>query len=241
MSRPRYVASAVGSGSLLAVMCVLPAALSGQAAPSAETPAKLQGVVVVESTFEPIVDALVELLGTDFAVRTGALGHFEIPDAPLGTSWIRVTAPGLPSVREQVEVTDDGVVYLQFRMPTDVSAYLDELTVDVFRPDEAASAEAQTALDLLARKVPGVLRNSSGDVGNHDQAFRLRGYSSLVVDGEPLVVLDQVVLQGAPVMELLSRIPASDVASIQVLSGPTAAFRYPFASNGVIEVSTRKR
>jgi len=225
---------------LLATMCTAPAALVGQATSSVEGPARLQGVVVVESTFEPIPEATVSLIGTDFEVRTGPLGQFEIPDAPVGTMWVRVTAPGLPAVREQIEVTSEGVVYLQFRMPTEVSAYLNELLVDVWNPEDGVSAEAQTALDLLQRKLPGINRNSSGDVGNHDQAIRLRGYSSLVLSGDPLIVLDDVAMTGAPPLELLSRIPASDIATIEILSGPTAAFRYPFASNGVIRVRTKK-
>jgi iron complex outermembrane receptor protein len=227
-------------GALLAAMFVIPTALLAQAPIALESDARLQGVVVLESTFEPIVDAIVSLVGTDIETRTGPLGQFAIADAPLGTNWIRITAPGLPSVREQIEVTEDGIVFLQFRMPTDVFAYLDDVLVEAWRPGEVATSEAQTALDLLQRKVPGISRNSSGDVGNHDQALRLRGFSSLTADGEPLVVLDDVVLRGAPALELLSQIPAGDVESIEILSGPTAAFRYPFASNGVIRVRTRK-
>jgi predicted PurR-regulated permease PerM len=36
-------------------------------------------------------------------------------------------------------------------------------------------------------------------------------------------------------------IPASDVERIDVLRGPSAAFRYPYAANGVIQIKTRRR
>ena len=146
----------------------------------------------------------------------------------------------LPSVREQVEIKEDGVVFLQFRMPDDVTALLDEILVDVPRPDARRGSDSQTALDLLAEKIPGVARHASGDIGDHDSAVRLRGFTSLTQDGEPLVVIDNVAVRSELASEVLNRIPAGDVASIQVLRGPTAAFRYPFAANGVILVMTRK-
>ena len=40
--------------------------------------------------------------------------------------------------------------------------------------------------------------------------------------------------------DVLSQIPASDVEDIEVLRGPTAAFLYPFAANGVVEVRTKR-
>lgn len=206
----------------------------------AEPPAKLQGVVVLESTFEPIPDAVVTIMGTDIETRTGQWGDFAIPGAPEGTMWVRVAAPGLPSVREQVEIVEGGVVFLQFRMPEDVTAILDEMLVDVWTPDEP-TAEAASALDLVAAKVPSITMRIPGDVGDNDQGVSLRGVSTFSQNVNPLIVIDDVVARGGPPLELLSRIPAGDVASIEVLRGPIAAFRYPFASNGVIHVRTKRR
>jgi outer membrane receptor for ferrienterochelin and colicin len=42
-------------------------------------------------------------------------------------------------------------------------------------------------------------------------------------------------------LDLLRMIPATDVADISVLRGPAAAFLYPYAANGVISVTTKKR
>jgi len=239
MERALSAVPPVASIALLAVLCSVPAALTAQQ-PSTSRPARVQGVVVHEATFEPIQDAVVTLVGTDIETRTGPLGQFEIADAPEGTAWVRVTAPGLPGVREQVEVMEDGVVFLQFRMPENVSAVLDEVLVDVVSPSEAR-ADAKTALDLLALKLPSITGTMSGDLGSHDAPLRLRGYSTLSQDGDPLIVVDDVAVSGDFPLETLSRIPASDVASIELLKGPSAAFRYPFAANGVILVRTRKR
>jgi len=224
-------------GLLTTLACLAPAFAQAQATDAA--PARVQGVVVHEATFQPIADAVVTLVGTDVETRTGSLGQFAIADAPLGTTWVRVTVAGLPSVREQVEVTADGVVFLQFRMPEDVSAVLQEVMVDVWDPD-AASAEAVTAMDLLAMKIPSVSLRSPGDVGDNNQAVRLRGFSSITQNGNPLIVIDDVAQTGDSPLTLLDHIPASDVESIEVLRGPVAAFRYPFAANGVIHVRTKK-
>jgi len=237
MSRaPSFITGLLGLGLGLA-MILTPDLVAAQQA-ATEPPARLQGVVVRESTFEAIEGALVEVVGTDFKTRTGQMGQFTLPDAPLGTSWVRVTVEGLPSVREQVEIREEGVVFLQFRMPEDVFALLEEIQVDVRNPAETGSAT--NALQMLAQKVPSVASHASGDLGDYDVAIRLRGFNSFLGSGDPLIVIDGAITQSQTAFETLSRIPATDVASIEVLRGPAAAFRYPFAANGVIQVRTRK-
>lgn len=225
---------------LLAAALAVPTAALAQDRVADQDLARLQGVVVLESTYEPIEDASVAVMGTDIETRTGSLGQFAIRDVSEGTIWVRVTVPGLPSVREQVELGPEGIVFLQFRMPENVSAVLDEVLIDVWNPDVATS-EARSALDLVAAKVPSIGMRISGDVGDNDAAVRLRGFSSLTQNGDPLIVIDDVVARGAPPLEILSHIPAADVEGIEILRGPIAAFRYPFAANGVIHVRTKKR
>jgi outer membrane receptor protein involved in Fe transport len=234
MSRAPSVTGLLGLG--LALLLTPGPALAQQ--PAAKPPAKLQGVVVRESTFEAIEGALVEVVGTDFKTQTGAMGQFTLPDAPLGTSWVRVTVEGLPSVREQVEIKEEGIVFLQFRMPEDVFALLDEIQVDVRRP--TGTGNATNALQMLAEKVPSVASHASGDLGDYDVAIRLRGFNSFTNSADPLIVIDGARVQGPTAFETLSRIPSTDVESIEVLRGPAAAFRYPFAADGVIIVTTRK-
>lgn len=228
-----------GALGLLIVALPLVALASPAQAQTPEQPARLQGVVVLESTFEPIADAVVTVIGTDIEAHTGPLGQFSIAEVPDGTAWVRVTAPGFPSVREQVDLSGDGVVFLQFRMPEDVQAILDDVLVDVWGP-RLTNADAQSALDLLAAKMPGINMVTPGDVGNTDGTLRLRGQNTLTQNGNPLIVIDNVVTRGSPPLEVLSRIPASDVASIEVLRGPAAAFLYPYAADGVIAIKTKK-
>lgn len=223
----------------VAIFGLAAGAAQAQVEQAREQPARIQGVVVMESTFEPVPDAVVTVVGTDIEARTGSLGEFALQDVPEGTAWVRVTVPGLPSVREQVDVSADGVVFLQFRMPKDVFAVLDDVNVEVWgrRP---ATAEAASALDLVAAKVPSISSITSADIGDRSAAVHLRGVSTLTQSGDPLIVVDDVLIRGTPPLELLSRIPASSVESVEILRGPAAAFRYPFAANGVISIKTKK-
>jgi outer membrane receptor protein involved in Fe transport len=226
---------------LLGASLVAPMFLLAQEPAPDERSARLQGVVMVETTSEAIIGATVTVVGTEVETVTGPLGLFAIAGAPLGTQWVRVAAVGFPAVREMVEITENGIVFMQFRMPDDLSAVLDEVVVQVIDPD-VASVEAGTALDLLAIQIPGIVAGTSGFVGSNRAFVRLRGVSSLTQDGDPIIVLDDVALTGdRPPLEILSEIPAADVEKIEVLRGPTAAFLYPFASNGVIRIKTRRR
>ena len=199
--------------------------------------APLQGIVVHESTGQPIESATVTVLGTDIETQTGRYGDFAFPDLHFGLMSVRVTAPGHPSVTQAVDVTDDGIVFLQFRLPS-VSAVLSELLVGVSRDEPMASL--LTAADLLAIEVPSA-RVRSGNVGKTDYAIRLReSATSFTQSVEPLVYVDGVMISGlGQAFEALSQISASDVEDIKVLRGPAAAFLYPMAANGVVLVKTR--
>ena len=151
---------------------------------------------------------------------------------------LRVTAPGYISVVQEVEVKGDAIVFVQFRLPS-VSAVLSELLVGV-QGDEPTGT-ALTAADLLAMEVPSA-RVTSGAIGRTDYAFRLRAAaSSLTLRGEPIILLDGVMISqaGETALDALSQIPASEVLEIEVLRGAAASARYPLAANGVVLVKTR--
>ena len=222
-------------------------ALAAAQQPGARNQAPLQGVVVDELTFQPVEAAAVSVVDTDLQTQTGNYGGFAFPDTPLGLVWVRVTAPGHPSVMQRVEVKSDGIVFLRFILPS-VAAVLSELLVSVPGNEStaqlASSAGQLSAADLLAFKVPST-RVTDGDPGNAHYAVRLRASATTFQSGasEALVVIDGVAISGRQgrAMEALRQIKASDVEDLKVLRGPAAAFLYPFAANGVVVVTTRGR
>ena len=129
MSHPsiRPWAGALASlGLLLVSQHALPlGAAAQQPVPGARTEALLQGVVVRESTGQAVESATVSLVGTGVETQTGRYGDFAFYDVQLGIMSVRVTAPGHPSGTQQVEISDDRIVFVQFRLPS-VSAELSE-------------------------------------------------------------------------------------------------------------------
>jgi len=207
-----------------------------QLLPAAQTEDLLQGVVVYQSTGEPVKSATVSLVDTNIETLTGPYGGFSFPNAPLGFALIRVTAPGHPGVVEEVEVKSDGIVFVQFILPS-INAVLNELLVQV--PGDAPTASQLTAADLLAIQVPST-RVLGDDVGGTDYRIQLRGAASSFSLGlEPLVLIDGVMVSRlGRALDVLRQIPASNVESIKVLRGPAASVEYPMAANGVVLVTT---
>lgn len=241
MSRPsiRPCAGALAALALLLVsQYALPIdAAAQQPLPGAPTQARLQGVVVEESTGQAVEAATVELVGTEIVSQTGRYGGFAFPDARLGMMSLRVVAPGYITVVQEVEVKSDGIVFVQFRLPS-VSAVLAELLIGVRADDRPMTADALTAADLLAIEFPAA-RVNSGIVGKNDYAIRLRAAGNTFnLSSAPLVLIDGVMIGHEQALETLTQIPASDVVDIEVLTG-AAAVRYPLAANGVVLVRTR--
>jgi outer membrane receptor protein involved in Fe transport len=215
-----------------------PAAAQTQAADPPPLQPPLQGVVVDEATYQPLQSATVTIVGTDLQVTTGRWGSFAFPDAPTGQVGIHVSAPGHPSVVQHVEVTEGRVVFMRVVLPS-VAAVLAELLVKG-TPRAQTSEVARTAADLLALEVPRA-RISSGVVGKSDYQLRLRPSTTIMGNGAPLILIDGVVMSNDDsAYDALERIPASNVAEIEVLKGPAAAFLYPFAANGVVNVKTKR-
>ncbi len=215
-----------------------PRASAAQVAPPLPTQAPLQGVVVDEATYQPVDSATVIIVGTNLVVTTNRWGSFAFPDAPLGPVSLQVSAPGHPSIVEDVEVREGRVVFMQVALPS-VAAILSELFVSGASRAHA-SETARTAADLLALEVPRT-RVSSGMVGGSNYQLRLRPGNTFLGNGAPLILIDGVVMssdEGA--FDALERIPASDVAEIEILKGPATAFLYPWAANGVVNVKTKR-
>ncbi len=208
-----------------------------QTVPGAPTQARLQGVVVLESTGQAVESATVSIIGTDVETQTGQYGGFAFPDVEPGVISVRVSAVGHPSVVQEVEVRGDGIVFVQFRLPS-IAAVLSELLVGAPR-DRPVEIEL-TAADLLVAEVPST-RIITGIIGRTNYQLQLRtGGISFTENMEPLIFIDDVLMSRlGQALQTLSQIPASDVAHIEVLKGPAAAFRYPMAANGVVLVTTR--
>ncbi|WP_157207147.1 SusC/RagA family TonB-linked outer membrane protein [Mariniflexile maritimum] len=92
-------------------------------------------------------------------------------------------------------------------------------------------------LQLISGKAAGVNINQTGSEPGSSPSVRIRGISSLIGGNDPLVVVDGV--QGN--MDLLSQIPPSEIATVDILKDASATAIYGSrGAAGVIIVSTKK-
>jgi outer membrane receptor protein involved in Fe transport len=195
----------------------------------------LQGVVLDETTLQPVSGAVVGLLGTDLEAVTDAQGLFTFENPPVGLVSVRVVTPERMSLVQNFELdAGAGVAYIRFALPP-----IEVMVSQLFEPEEQLPETNLTAADLVAREVPS-LGAATGSPGYDARGVILRGVSSMQLSSEPLLFLNGVRLSGVSLIDALSQIPAEDVEEIEILRGPAAAFLYPYAANGVIHVTTRQ-
>jgi len=121
------------------------------------------------------------------------------------------------------------------------------------------AAPISSVSDLLQSRVPGLhVTTANGGMAGGDVSLRIRGVTSLTLDAEPIVIVDGVryrsnnmVADGATVREdlrgygelqnPLNMLNPNDIATIEIVKGPSASTLYgPDAANGVIVITTKR-
>lgn len=105
----------------------------------------------------------------------------------------------------------------------------------VVTEEKIRASGATTAWDAIRRTVPMVhLRESRGQPAR----LQRRGTSSLYLDDQPRVFVDEVQIRD---LKQLASMPASDIATIEVLNGLDATTRYGgISTSGAILIRTKK-
>jgi len=208
---------------------------------------------VLDARQEPLGGALVSLSGTDVRVATDDGGNFVVPNLPAGPYSVRAELDGYVAVVEQVDVPSGSAVSVRLELFA-MGAVLNELRVRVPQGDRrAGSAEGvaggheglQTAADLLAQSLPGLLVDPGNGMAGGGARVVIRGPKSITLSTHPSIYLDGVRLHaggapGARAFQVLSQIPASEVREIKVLRGPAATAMYGDSSAGVVLIETRQ-
>ena len=102
--------------------------------------------------------------------------------------------------------------------------------------DKDISSRSQRIEELLRGKVPGLVILGSGP----DLQFRLRGTNSMNADQEPLVIVDDVMIQSGNIANALAGLSSDDIKQVSVLKDVSSTSIYGMrGAGGVIIIKTK--
>src|SRR5665213_1123024 len=195
----------------------------------------------------PLANASVIVVGQKTGVSTAADGTFSI-NVPSKTAILMVSY--VVSETQRVNITDLSTVKIILQTSTQALADVVVTGYGTTRKKDLTGAVSQISskdftsgnlsnpAQLFQGKIPGVVVTVPGGDPNGASSIRLRGVTSLSGGQTPLIVVDGVPLADP---NTFSDIPASDIASIDVLKDASAAAIYGSrGSNGVLVVNTKK-
>lgn len=223
----------------------------------------LRGRVVDAEGSAPIAAAQVVIVGTRMGGVTGVGGEYRILNVPSGTHQLRVQRLGYQPSTQSVtvgtgETTADftlskAVTRLQEVVTTatgDVERKTFGNVVATVRVDSVSEIAPVTNVnELLQARTSGVQIIQGGGQTGLSSSIRIRGTSSLSLTNEPLIVVDGIRYDNAPIpgnfstqrVNRMSAINPEEIESIDVIKGPSAAALYgTAAANGVIVIKTRR-
>ena len=213
----------------------------------AQAGGSMAGTVVSVLDDEPLMGVAVTVLEGDFHAVTDEEGRFFFSDLPTGEVTMRVEFGGYSTLVERVIPTPAEVGVFQVSIAP-IWASLSEIVVNAGPPRALTSSDIivynrdnKTALELLADQVPGVGASLGQSPVHSGSRIRLRGNNSITFNSVPAIYLDgiRVRTQETSGLQILDRIPASDIAGIRVLRGPSATGQYGDGAAGVILIETR--
>jgi len=253
-----------------------------KAVSAAATDGTIVGVVIDASTKRPVVGAFVTLDESRKAIQTRNDGSFRIANVAAGTHKVVVRRLGYRVSSTPVTVEEGTAATISVALTTSTTTLNEVVTTatgdrrrlevgNAIATIKADSIVPTTLIrnlsDLLQARVPGVIvQNMSGEVGAPSK-IRIRGLNSLVLNNDPIVILDGVRVNaqtsvgfsqtntssyttlsrmGNTYGNVASPSPLDDIdpnsiESIDVLRGPSASSLYGTdAANGVIVIKTKK-
>ncbi len=229
----------------------------------------ITGRVTDAVTRTPLDQVAVGVDGPGLGAVTTSDGRYTVRRIPPGTYRVTARRVGYTPLTKTITVTTEAAAAADFALAA-VPTQLNEVVttavgdqrryqvgnvISTIKVDSIAPTAPVTSLtDLISARAPGVdVLENSGLTGS-GQTIRIRGQPSLVLQGDPILIVDGVrqdarppgvavsPIQGAgvPSPARLNDINFADVETIDVLKGPAASTEYGTdAANGVIVITTK--
>jgi TonB-linked SusC/RagA family outer membrane protein len=260
--RGRTIRGAAWTG-LLTILALAPPA-------AAQQTGTISGQVRSQSDLSPLAGVQLLVEGTGIGGITNNLGRFVLVNVPAGEHTLTATMLGRRTAQTTVVVTPQGTTVANLEL-TEAAIGLDEIVVTGTAGAQQARALGTTVgsvevsqlqeispqasfESMLSAKIPGLnVAAGAGAVGGGSNV-RIRGASSIVLSGQPLIFIDGVRVNSAgpgddvtlgvgnsrPASRL-NDISPETIESIEIIKGPAAATLYGTeASNGVINIITKR-
>jgi len=199
---------------------------------------------IVRGNGEPLAGVSISVKGTNISTVTDQNGRYQIENVQEGAtlvfSYIGYMAQEVETgttavidiaLQEDVQLLED-VVVIGYG-----TAKKKDLTgaVSSIKAEELASQGPRNVQDLLRANAPG-LNIGVGTDAKAEASLSIRGNGTLTASNSPLIVLDNVIYEGA-----LADINPNDIATVDILKDASAAAVYGSrSSNGVIVVTTKR-
>ena len=220
---------------------------------------------VVDQAGAPVTPARVLLGATNRGAVTNQQGKYVITGVAPGTYELRVAIIGYAGETRKVTVGADESVIADFTMKR-VALSLDAVIVTTsgeqrarengnaittIRASDIVETQPITSMtDLLSGRAAGVnILPSTGTVGGGAR-IRIRGANSVSLPNDPLFVLDGIRVEskagnsigvGGQEPGRLNDLNPDEIASIEIVKGPSAAALYGTqAANGVVLITTKR-
>ena len=248
------------------LLCMLLLTMISQITLAQVTRYTVTGTVTDARTKSPLPGVVVKFQNQNFATATDASGQYTLSaNLPAGTYQLNFSFIGFKPESRAVELGSQNNVTVDVQIREDIVG-LEEVVVtgtsvatskkqlgNAISTVSAASLENSVATSVdqaLAGKVAGaqISQNSGNPAGGI--SVRLRGTSTVVGSGDPLYIVDGVIINnGSPELidlggyaqNRLVDINPNDIDRIEIIKGAAAAAIYGSrASNGVVQIFTKR-
>ena len=234
---------------------------------------EITGRVTAAGSGLPITEATVGLLGAQIGVRSNEKGEYRLK-IPAGGATVLVRAIGFKRATALVSASqasanfalDKDVLQLEGVTVTGQATTVDKRNASTaiasVSAEELMTAPAKSVEGNLAGKVVGATISENSGVPGGGMQIQIRGATSILGQGDPLYVIDGIIVSNASpaaglasisrssgstassqdqVVNRLADINPNDIENIEVLKSAAATAIYGSrATNGVVVITTKK-
>ena len=252
--------------SLVVFLALAPASLAAQVR-------EITGKVTEVGSGQPVTEATIGVVGAQIGARTNERGEYRIR---VSSGEVTILARAIGYKRETIRLTDTqstanfalekDVLQLEGVTVTGQATTVDKrnasTAISTVSAEELNVAPAKSIEAQLSGKVVGASIYENSGVPGGGMQVQIRGATSILGQGDPLYVVDGVIVSNASVsgglasitrssgstnstqdqtVNRLADLNANDVESIEVLKSAAATAIYGSrATNGVVVITTKK-